>query len=132
MRKVVFGLIFTLLLLACANTQTYDNKLKQWVGQSEASLISAWGRPSMRQYINANESVITYTRVQDWYMPSEYYFYNDGWGEENVLLDPIMGEAQMGPEAIITDNQVQEVCQTKFWIKDGIITSWQWRGNGCR
>lgn len=131
MRKIVFGLILTMLLLACANIKTYDNELKSWVGKSEASLVSTWGRPSQKRYVNANESVLIYTRVQDWYMPSEYYFYNDGWGQENVLLDPITGEAQMGPEAIITDNAVQEICQTMFWVKDGVITSWQWRGNGC-
>lgn len=131
MRKVVFGLILTMLLLACANTQNYDNKLKRWVGQTEDSLVSVWGRPSQKRYINANESVLIYTKIQDWYMPSEYYFYNDGWGEENVLLDPIMGEAQMGPVAVITDNSVQEMCQTMFWIKNGIITAWQWKGNAC-
>lgn len=131
MRQIVFGLILTMLLLACANGQNYNQKLQKWVGQSEDSLIQSWGRPSSRRYINEHESVLTYTRIQDWYMPSEYYFYNDGWGEENVIFNPVLDEANMGPQAIITDNQVQEICQTTFWIKDGIITSWQWKGNNC-
>lgn len=131
MKHIAFGLILTMLLLACATSQNYDRELKGWVGQTETALINAWGQPSAQKYLNNNSKVITYTKVSDWYVPSEYYLYNDGWGTQDIIYDPFMTEYNFTPYAEIVDTEVQQVCQTSFWIENGIITAWKWRGNNC-
>jgi len=131
MKQIAFGLILTLLLLACASSQNYDRELKQWVGKSENTLIQSWGRPSAVKYLSENSKLLTYTKISDWFVPSEYYFYNDGWGAEDVVYSPFMDEYNFTPYAELTDTEVEEICQTSFWVENGIITAWKWRGNNC-
>lgn len=131
MKHIAFGLILTMLLLACATSQKYDQSLKNWVGKSENSLIAAWGRPSAQKYLGDNSKVITYTKVDDWFVPSEYYVYNGGWGTPDIVYDPFMDEYNFTPYAQMVDTEVEEICQTSFWIENGIITAWKWRGNNC-
>lgn len=131
MKRIALCLIFTFLLLACATSQKYDKELKGWIGKSEASLIQAWGHPSAQKYLSPDSKVITYTKISDWIVPSEYYFYNDGWGVTDVVYDPFMTEYNFTPYAQLMDTEVVEICQTSFWIENGIITSWKWRGNNC-
>jgi hypothetical protein len=127
-KGLLIGLLF---LTACATSQKYDQKLQQWIGQSEAKLESVWGRPSAQKYLAPDSKVVTYTKVSEWFIPSEYYFYNDGWGESDVIFDPFMNEYDFTPYAQLVDSQVQEFCQTSFWIENGKITAWKWRGNDC-
>ncbi len=131
MKQIAFGLILTMLLLACATSQKYDQELKSWVGKSESSLISAWGRPSAQKYLGNNSKVLTYTRANEVVIPSEYYIYNDGWGETDIVYDPFMSDYNFSPYSEMVDTAVEEICQTSFWIENGIITSWKWRGNNC-
>ncbi len=131
MRKIAFSLIVTMLLLACATPQKYDERLQHWVGKQENELLTVWGRPSAEKYLSDNTKIITYTKINDWYYPSEYYFYNDGWGEENIIYNPMMNLYNLSPDTVITDTEVEEYCQTTFWVKNGIITAWKWRGNNC-
>ena len=131
MKRIALCLIFTFLLLACATSQKYDKELKGWIGKNETSLIQAWGRPSAQKYLSPDSKVITYTKISDWIVPSEYYFYNDGWGVTDVVYDPFMTEYNFTPYAQLMDTEVVEICQTSFWIENGIITSWKWRGNNC-
>lgn len=131
MKQIAFGLIVTFLLLACATSQKYDQQLKGWVGQKESALIEAWGRPSAQKYLSPNSKVITYTKISDYFVPSEYYFYNDGWGVSDIVYDPFMNDYNFTPYAQMVDTEVEEICQTSFWIENGIITSWKWRGNNC-
>lgn len=131
MKQIVFGLILTMLLLACATSQKYDAELKNWVGQSEASLIAAWGQPTGQKYLNNHSKIITYTRISDWLVPTEYYLDNDGWGAGEIVYDPYLTEYNFAPYSEIVDTTVQQICQTSFWIDNGIITAWKWRGNNC-
>ena len=131
MKHIAFGLIVTMLLLACATSQKYDRELKNWVGKKETALLDAWGRPSAEKYLSDNSKIITYTKINEWFYPSEYYFYNDGWGVENITYDPFMNGYEYNPYAEITDTEVTQYCQTLFWIENGVITAWKWRGNNC-
>jgi hypothetical protein len=131
MKKYVCCLSVMLVLSACATSQKYDKELQNWIGRKETALESAWGRPSAQKYLSPTDKVVTYTRVSEWFIPSEYYFYNDGWGETNVIYDPFMNEYDFTPYAQLVDTEVEEVCQTSFRVENGIITSWSWRGNNC-
>ena len=77
MKNIAFLTILTLLLFACATSQKYDEKLNGWIGKSEQDLIMSWGRPSAIKYVNDNTKIITYTKINEFYFPSEYYLYNE-------------------------------------------------------
>lgn len=131
MKKIALGLIVTLLLLACATSQKYDKQMQGWIGKSEASLVEAWGRPSAQKYLSPTAKVITYTKVSDLIIPSEYYLYDENGPFTDVVYDPFMNDYDFTPYAQMIDTEVEEICQTSFWIENGIITSWKWRGNNC-
>ncbi len=131
MKKIAFGLIVTMLLLACATPQKYDKRLQQWVGKQENELLAVWGRPSAEKYLNDHTKVITYTQINDWYYPMEYYAYNGGWVTENVIYEPFADEYGLDMYNQMTETEVEEYCQTSFWVVNGIITAWKWRGNDC-
>lgn len=130
MKKMIL-LIAIMAFTACATSQKYDEKLDKLVGTSEKSLIESWGTPSAEKYLSKNSKIITYTNINEWFYPSEYYVYNNDWVAEDVEYAPFMGEYDFGPYMELTDNEVEEVCQTSFWVKNGIITAWKWRGNNC-
>lgn len=131
MKQIAFGLIVTLLLLACATSQKYDQELKSMVGKNETALFAAWGKPSAEKYVGDNKKIVTYTKINEWFYPLEYYFYNDGWGEENIVYDPFADEYGLEAYGELIDTEVTQYCQTSFWIENGIITAWKWRGNNC-
>lgn len=130
MKEIAFGLIVTFLLLACSTSQKYDQQLKSWVGQSESSLISAWGRPSIVKETGQNSKIMTYVKIDEVFVPFEYYMYNNNWGTDNVIYDPFM-DNEMTAYNAVPGAELEEICQTSFWINNGIITAWKWRGNNC-
>ena len=74
--KIYFTLLLLIFLFGCATPEKYDAELAGWVGKSENKLIAEWGKPSARK-INADGSqVLTYTKADNVYVPSEFYLYN--------------------------------------------------------
>ncbi|MBR2299677.1 MAG: hypothetical protein IJ870_03785 [Alphaproteobacteria bacterium] len=133
MKQIAFLLIFVLLLFACAaNNANYNKELEQWVGQPVKALETAWGKPTGQKIISANTRVLTYTKTSEYFVPTEYYYDNLGWGATDLVYDPFFGEYEMTPYAQIVDTEVQGICQTSFVVNDGVIRSYQWRGNGCQ
>lgn len=133
MKRLFFVLGAILFLQACATEAKYDKKLQSMVGKTEAQLISEWGAPSAAKILNNGEQVITYTQANDMYVPSEYYIYNTTGAEpsETVLYSPFMDDYYFGPYSQTFGYEVEEVCQTSFYIKDGIVSGWKWKGNNC-
>lgn len=132
MKKLSFGLVLLMFLVACATEQKYDNKLSAWVGKSEASLVSKWGNPSATRILDNGDKVITYTKANDVYVPSEYYVYNPNMiPGEDITYGPFMGDYNFTPYAQAFGYQVERICQTAFLIQNGMITGWKWRGNDC-
>ena len=74
-RNIAFLAIVTLLVLACATSQKYDQKLNSWIGKSEQSLVMAWGNPSAVKYVNESTKIFAYTKINEFYFPSEYYLF---------------------------------------------------------
>lgn len=131
MKRIAFALIVTFLLFACANNLNYENKLNDFVGQDENVLISEWGKPTSQKILSDQEKIMTYIKINDWYVPTEYYFINDDWGVSDPIYNPYFNEYNFAPYSELVDTEVENICQTSFWIKDGIITSYKWRGNNC-
>ena len=131
MKKVAFLLIVTFLVFACAMFQSYDDTLQKWVGRSETSLLESWGTPTGQKVMANDEKILTYTKQESWYVPTEYYYDMPGWNEIDVVYDPFFDDFSMSPYAQVVDTEVFGICQTSFYIKNGIVTSYKWRGNGC-
>lgn len=131
MRNIAFLTILTLLLFACATSEKYDAKLNGWIGKTEQELGMAWGRPSAVKYINDDTKIFTYTKINEFYFPSEYYLYNEEFEPEDTIYAPLMNQYNFTPYAELTDNQAEMICQTSFVIKDNVVTAWKWRGNDC-
>jgi len=130
-RNIAFLMIVTLLILACSTSEKYDKQLNTWVGKSEQSLVMAWGRPSAVKYVNDNTKIFTYTKINDFYFPSEYYLYNEEFEPDDTIYAPLMNEYNFTPYAQLTDNVVETSCQTSFIIKNNVVSAWKWRGNDC-
>ena len=132
MRKISFVLIVTLLLLGCATPAKYDKKLNAMVGQSRQTLIKDWGRPSASKILANGDEVITYTKANNVYVPSEFYLYNQGFEpSEDVVYSPFMNDYDFSPYGQTFGYQVEYVCQTAFLLQNGQIIGWKWRGNDC-
>ena len=130
MKQIAFLLIFVLLLFACAANNTHYNKeLKQGVGQPVKVLEAAWGKPTGQKVISENTHVLTYTKTNEYFVPTEYYYDNLGWGAGEIVYDPFFDEYTMTPYSQIVDSEIEGICQTSFVVTNGTIQSYQWRGD---
>jgi len=132
MKHIVLLLIFVLLLFACSgNLESYNQKLKPWIGKSVSDLEKSWGKPSAQKMISENTKVLTYIKQTDWYVPIEYYYDQVGWGADEIVYDPFFTDYGMSPYAQIVDTEMEGICQTSFFVINGVVQSYKWRGNGC-
>jgi len=133
MKKVVFALVLSFLVFACALTNTaYEKKLQAWIGQPEKTLIATWGRPTLKVVMNDGTTLLSYTSQNTYFVPTEYFYDNPGWVDADMMYDPYFVDDGMPAYAQIVDTEVEAVCQTTFKVMDGIIQSYRFRGNGCR
>lgn len=132
MKKLILACLSTAVLFACATPEKYDAHLNTWVGKTETELQSKWGRPSAAKIMNNGDKVITYTKADDIYVPSEFYVYNPGM-EPNVndIYTPFNGSYDFTPYSEAYGYQVQETCQTSFLVQNNLISGWKWKGNNC-
>lgn len=93
----------TTLLLNCATTGKYEEKLRSWVGRPESELLKSWGPPD-QSYPNGEGKIITY--------------------KNNYGTKVNTGSAE------VTAYDVY--CNTSFYLtKDSVIEYWRWKGNDC-
>ena len=76
MKHACFILVVVFLLFACATTAKYDTKLNGLVGADKSEVIKTFGSPSASKILANGEEVISYTKANDVYVPSEFYLYN--------------------------------------------------------
>ena len=131
MKKVCFLLILSFLLLACAN-MAYEQKLRQWVGQYEQTLIESWGRPTVKKVNADGQTLLTYVTQNEYLVPTEYFYDYPGWDSGEMMYDPFFADEGMPPYAQIVDTEVEGICQTTFVVQDGVITAYRFSGNDCQ
>jgi len=131
MKRTSFLLIFVLLLFACAGNMMYEKKLDTYIGQTEQSLIEQWGRPTGQKILSDGTKVLTYTQTSEYYVPTEYFYDQPGWGPVNLVYDPFFGEYEFAPVSQIVDTEVEGICQTSFVVKNDVVISYSFRGNAC-
>ena len=75
--KISFLLIMIFVVFACA-TSRYDDKLNLLLGASSEKLVAQFGKPSAKKIINDNTQIWAYTNVDNVFIPSEFYNYDQG------------------------------------------------------
>lgn len=132
MRALILIGLSVLFVVSCATPEKYDARLNGWLGKTETQLVQKWGKPSAMKILDNGDKVITYTKADDVYVPSQFYIYNPG-QVPNVdeVYTPFDGEYDFGPYNELVGYHVTRICQTSFLIQSGIISGWKWRGNDC-
>ena len=130
--KIYFTLLLLIFLFGCATPEKYDAELAGWVGKIENKLIAEWGKPSARK-INADGSqVLTYTKADNVYVPSEFYLYNPYSLQGDVsVYAPFDGDYAFTPYGENLGYNPEYTCQTSFLVQNNVITGWKWVGNDC-
>ncbi len=132
MRKSVYVLFLIAFLFSCASTEKYDTKLNSLIGVNKDELISRMGPPSGVKILPDGNEVISYTVANNVYVPSEFYLYNQGaLSNEGDMYAPFLSDYDFSPYGDTFGYDVEYFCQTAFVIKNGVVTSWKWRGNNC-
>lgn len=132
MQKILFTIILLILMLGCATTEKYDNKLTNLLGQNVSVLTSEFGTPSGKKILANGDEVISFTSVNNNYVPSDFFLYKPYslQGDTNVYT-PFDQNYDFTPFAENFNQLPALTCQTSFWIRDNIIIGWKWRGNNC-
>lgn len=132
MKNISLLIMITLFLFACATPEKYDKELNTYIGKPQSALTQKFGKPSAAKILSNDDKVVTYTKANNVYVPSEFYLYDPNYEpSEDVVYSPFMGSYNFAPYGQTFGYQVEDICQTSFLIQSGIITGWKWRGNDC-
>ncbi len=132
MKKLVVAACGLFVLSGCATEQKYNQELNTFIDQPVNKVEAKFGKPSAAKIIDNNTKVITYTKVDTSYVPSEYYIYSDTLvpGQE-IVYSPFVGDYDFSPLATSFGYTVEFTCQTSFLVENEIVRAWRWKGNNC-
>ena len=106
------------LLIGCASRESYDSTMKSMVGKSYSAVIDVFGRPSVEYTLNGN-LYLTYQQA-----------------DLGVAGAPPMITGQDSNSVFHEGSEGQTFykkwCQTTFILRNGIVASFQSKGNNCR
>jgi len=134
MKHISFTLILLFLLFACSTTQNNTQKLNSTLGMSKSDLIRYMGQPSGAKILNDGTEILSYTTIDNVYVPSEFYNYNQGAlaNEYDPFYAPFLGDYDFSPYGDSFGYNVEYFCKTVFVLEKGTVTSWKQKGNDCR
>ena len=131
--RIAFLLIVAALLFACATTKGYDNMLNGFLGASEAQIVQHFGKPSAVKIIDSDTKILAYTKVDDIFVPSEFYTYEQG--EEIYGMDgmfsPFLNTYLFAENPAAIGYEADYICKTMFLLEKRKVTAWRWQGNNC-
>lgn len=131
--KIAFILIIVSVLFACATSKSYDSKLNALLGASEAQIIQQFGKPSAIKILNDDTVILAYTKVDDIFVPSEFYTYNQGdeiYGQDG-LYSPFLSTYLFSNTPGDIGYEAKYICKTLFLLQHNKFTAWKWQGNNC-
>lgn len=129
--KLVALFACTLILFACATSENYTNKLNQEIGKTTEQLIYNYGNPSKVKKLANGDEIITYTSINYQVLPSPDYAFNTDFMTEDEIFYPFTYGGTDIPIGNFMGQIVEDYCKTDFYIKNNIVTSWQYKGNAC-
>lgn len=131
-RNILLYILVLIFLFACATPQKYDARLNRLIGQKVSVLQKDWGTPSAKKILDDGGMVITYTKADNVFVPSEFYVYNQSFQDNpDMVYQPFVTDYDFAPYGESFGYEVKYVCQTTFLVQNGIITGWKWKGNDC-
>jgi len=132
MQKILFTILLIILMMGCATSEKYDKKLVNLLGKNPDILTSQFGLPSGKRILSNGDEVITFTSVNNNYVPSDFFLYQPYSLQDEVNVYTPFDEDYDFTPFVENFNQLPELtCQTSFLIKDNKIIGWKWRGNNC-
>lgn len=118
-------------LAACATSQKYTTQLNGDVGKTAQQLIAGYGTPTHVKRLANGDEIFTYINVNEQVLPDPNYYFNNGFMSEDEMFAPFTYGGNAIPVGNFMGEVVTDYCKTKFYLKNNIVTSWQWSGNSC-
>ena len=131
MLKKIILLSITLTLGACATSQNYTNQLNQEIGKTTEQLIGKYGQPSKVKRLDNGNEIITYVSLNQQVLPDPDYEFNNDFLTEDEMFYPFTYGGSIIPVGNFMGDVITDYCKTDFYIKNNIVTSWQYNGNSC-
>lgn len=131
MLKNILIIIALISLSGCATPQKYNQKLNLDIGKTSQQIISQYGNPTKIQHLANGDDIITYTSINYSLIPSPQYDFDNSFYTEDELFTPFTQGYNEIPIGDYMGDIVQNYCQTKFYLRNNIVSSWQWKGNSC-
>jgi hypothetical protein len=131
--KTIFVLLLCLGLQGCATTAKYEAKLNTLIGESEDSLIAAWGVPDKEYHLNDGKKAIEYLSKSTVQMGGYTYTQPRTAYQSGTIGDKTYSGTST--EYVTETMPVQKYklsCKTSFIINtSGKVESWHHEGNNC-
>jgi hypothetical protein len=132
-RFKLMGLIATMAILAgCETVEGYRQKLDLWVGRSSDSLQIEWGVPDRQTVLSDGSELFVYRRIKET-TSGGYWTNHTRYRTETVIVNDKPVTRQVSYTVPYYEPPVTQIyrCETRFVIKDKIIKSHTFEGNGC-
>lgn len=130
-KKIFYILTLALALTACATAQKYNTQLNNDIGKSAQQIMNQYGNPTHVKRLANGDEIFTYVNVNQEVLPSPNYYFNTDFMTEDEMFAPFTYGGNEIPIGNFMGEVVTDYCNTKFYLKNNIVTSWQWRGNSC-
>lgn len=128
---MLFGLLA--IVNACATAKDYDKYLNSFLGESQNQIEQKFGNPSAIKIVDDNTKVLAYTQVDDVFVPSEFYDYQQGeefYGQDGIF-SPFLNTYLFSDNPGDLGYEVEYICKTMFLLQNDKVTAWKWQGNNC-
>ena len=117
-------------LNACATTANYEKKLSLELDKTEQQLIAAWGKPNQIKQQANGDKILIYTFINHEVLPISGY-YDMSMMDEDEIFAPFTYGGNIIPDGNFLGENITDYCQTKFYLTNNRVTSWQYKGNAC-
>lgn len=131
LKKTLYILTLALGLTACATAQNYNNKLNADIGKTAQQIMNQYGNPTHVKRLANGDEIFSYVNVNQQVLPSPNYYFNTDFMTEDEMFAPFTYGGNEIPIGNFMGEVVTDYCNTKFYLKNNVVTSWQWRGNSC-
>ena len=118
-------------LSACATSENYTAQLNGEVGKTAQQLTAKYGTPTHGKRLANGDEIFSYVSVNEQVLPDPNYYFNTGFMTEDEMFAPFTYGGNAIPVGNFMGEVVTDYCKTKFYLKNNIVTSWQWSGNSC-
>lgn len=131
LKKTLYVLALALGLTACATAQNYNNKLNADIGKTTQQIMNQYGNPTHVKRLANGDEIFSYVNINQQVLPSPNYYFNTDFMTEDEMFAPFTYGGNEIPIGNFMGEVVTDYCNTKFYFKNNVVTSWQWRGNSC-